>query len=100
MDLIDFIFGQIVLMFYKEEFNDKFTNLIKKIIIKRSKFMSKAFALFTIGLEVYAFSLVIGKLITSITMQFFMFFFTMFIELGMGLQKNFGQKLVYMSSLF
>ena len=34
------------------------------------------------------------KLITSTTMQFFMFFFIMFIELGMGLQKNFGQKLV------
>ena len=34
------------------------------------------------------------KLITSTTMQFCMFFFTMFIELGIGLQKNFGQKLV------
>ena len=56
--------------------------------------MSKAFALFTTDLEVYAFYLVIGKLITSIIIQFFMFFFTMFIELGMGLQKNFGQKLV------
>ena len=32
MNLIDFIFGQIVLMIYKEEFNDKFINLIKKII--------------------------------------------------------------------
>ena len=32
MDLIDFIFNQIVLMLYKEEFNDKFINLIEKII--------------------------------------------------------------------
>ena len=48
--------------------------------------MSKVFALFTTGLEVYAFYLVIGKLITSITMQFFMFFFTMFIELGVELK--------------
>ena len=55
MNLIDFIFGQIVLMFFKEEFNDKFTNLIKKIIIKRRKFMSKGFALCTTDLEVYAF---------------------------------------------
>ena len=31
-DLIDFIFEQIVLMLYKEEFNDKFINLIEKII--------------------------------------------------------------------
>ena len=75
-------------MFFKEEFNDKFTNLIKKIIIKRRKFMSKAFALFTTDLEVYAFYLVIGKLITSITMQFFMFFFTMFIELGVELKRT------------
>ena len=59
MNLIDFIFGQIVLMLYKEEFNDKFTNLIEKLFIKRRKFMSKAFALFTTGLDVYAFYLVI-----------------------------------------
>ena len=32
MDLIDFIFNQIVLILYKEEFNDKFTNLIEKNI--------------------------------------------------------------------
>ena len=32
MNLIDFIFVQIVLMLYKEEFNDKFINLIEKII--------------------------------------------------------------------
>ena len=32
IDLIDLIFGQIVLMLYKEEFNDKFINLIEKII--------------------------------------------------------------------
>ena len=32
MDLIDFIFDQIVLMLNKEEFNDKFINLIEKII--------------------------------------------------------------------
>lgn len=32
MDLIDFVFDQIVLMLYKEEFNDKFINLIEKII--------------------------------------------------------------------
>ena len=50
--------------------------------------MSKAFALFTTGLEVYAFYLVIEKLITSITMQFFMFFFIMFIELSMGLKRT------------
>ena len=50
--------------------------------------MSKAFALFTTDLEVYAFYLVIGKLITSITMQFFMFFFTMFIELGVELKRT------------
>lgn len=50
--------------------------------------MSKGFALFTTGLEVYAFYLVIRKLITSITMQFFMFFFTMFIELGVELKRT------------
>ena len=50
--------------------------------------MSKAFALCTTDLEVYAFYLVIGKLITSITMQFFMFFFTMFIELSVELKKT------------
>ena len=32
MDLIDFVFDQIVLMLYKEEFNDKFINLIEKNI--------------------------------------------------------------------
>ena len=32
MDLIDFIFDQIVLMLYKEEFNDKFINFIENII--------------------------------------------------------------------
>ena len=32
MNLIDFIFGQIVLMFYKEEFNHKFINFIENII--------------------------------------------------------------------
>ena len=32
MDLINFIFDQIVLMLNKEEFNDKFINLIEKII--------------------------------------------------------------------
>ena len=100
MNLIDFIFVQIVLMLYKEEFNDKFTNLIKKIIIKRRKFMSKAFALFTTGLEVYAFYLVIGKLITSITMQFFMFFFTMFIELGVELKELWSKTSVYVHSFF
>ena len=55
--------------------------------------MSKVFALCTTDLEVYAFYLVTGKLITSITINF-MFFFIIFIELGIGLQKNFGQKIV------
>ena len=55
MNLIDFIFGQIVLILYKEEFNDKFINLIEKLFIKRRNFMSKAFALCTTLLEVYAF---------------------------------------------
>ena len=32
MDLIDFVFDQIVLMLDKEEFNDNFINLIEKII--------------------------------------------------------------------
>ena len=32
MDLIDFIFDQNVLMLNKKEFNDKFFNLIEKII--------------------------------------------------------------------
>lgn len=50
--------------------------------------MSDVFDLCTTGLEVYAFYLVIGKLITSITMQFFMFFFTMFIELGVELKRT------------
>ena len=44
--------------------------LLKKLFIKRRKFISKAFALFTTGLEVYAFYLVIGKLSTSITIKF------------------------------
>ncbi|MDD7591675.1 MAG: hypothetical protein PUJ92_01585, partial [Bacilli bacterium] len=56
--------------------------------IKRRKFMSDVFDLCTTGLEVYAFYLVIGKLITSITMQFFMFFFIMFIELGVELKRT------------
>ncbi len=50
--------------------------------------MSKGFALCTTGLEVYAAYLVRGKLITSITMQFIMFFFTMFIELGVELKRT------------
>lgn len=50
--------------------------------------MSDVFALCTTDLEVYAFYLVIGKLITSITMQFFMFFFIMFIELGVELKRT------------
>ena len=32
MDLIDFVFDQIVLMLYKEEFNDKYINFIENII--------------------------------------------------------------------
>ena len=60
--------------------------------------MSKAFALFTTGLEVYAFYLIIGKLITSITMQFFMFFFTMFIELGVELKELWSKTSVYVHS--
>ena len=50
--------------------------------------MSDVFSLCTTDLEVYAFYLVIGKLITSITMQFFMFFFIMFIELGVELKRT------------
>lgn len=50
--------------------------------------MSDVFALCTTDLEVYAFYLVIGKLITSITMHFFMFFFIMFIELGVELKRT------------
>ena len=61
---------------------------LEKLFIKRRKFMSKGFALCTTDLEVYAFYLVIGKLITSITMQFFMFFFIMFIELGVELKRT------------
>ena len=100
MDLIDFIFDQIVLILYKEKFNDKLLIWLKKLFIKRRKFISKAFALFTTGLEVYAFYLVIGKLITSITMQFFMFFFTMFIELGVELKKLWSKTSVYVHSFF
>lgn len=48
--------------------------------------MSDVFALCTTDLEVYAFYLVIGKLITSITINF-MFFFIMFIELGVELKR-------------
>ena len=55
MNLIDFVFNQIIMMLYKEVFNDKFINLIEKLFIKRRKFMSRAFALCTTGLEVYAF---------------------------------------------
>ena len=50
--------------------------------------MSELFDLCTTDLEVYSFYLGVGKLITSITMQFFMFFFTMFIELGVELKKT------------
>ena len=32
MDLIDFVFNQIIMMLHKEKFNDKFINLIEKII--------------------------------------------------------------------
>ena len=50
--------------------------------------MSKVFDLCTTDLEVYSFYLGIGKLITSITMQFFMLFFTIFIELGVELKRT------------
>ena len=62
--------------------------LLKILFNKKKKFMSDVFALCTTDLEVYAFYLVIGKLITSITMQFFMFFFIMFIELGVELKRT------------
>ena len=61
--------------------------------------MSKAFALFTTGLEVYAFYLVIGKLITSITIKFYVLLYYIY-RIMRGIKKNFGQKLVYMSTLF
>ena len=32
MNLIDFVFNQIIMMLHKEKFNDKFINLIEKII--------------------------------------------------------------------
>ena len=57
--------------------------------------MSRAFALCTTDLEVYSFYLGIGKLITSITIKFYVLLYYIYrIRNGMGLQKNFGQKLV------
>lgn len=62
--------------------------------------MSKVFTLFTTGLEVYAFYFVIGKLITSITHAIFYVLLYYVYRIRRGIKKNFGQKLVYMSTLF
>ena len=62
--------------------------------------MSELFDLCTTDLEVYSFYLGVGKLITSITMQFFMFFFTMFIELGVELKKLWSKTSVNVISFF
>lgn len=49
--------------------------------------MSKAFALFTTGLEVYAFYLVIGKLITSITIKFYVLLYYVY-RIRRGIKKT------------
>ena len=88
MDLIDFVFIKLFWCFIKKYLMTILLIWLKKLFIKRRKFMSKGFALCITGLEIYAFYLVIGKLITSITMQFFMFFYTMLIELGVELKRT------------
>ena len=55
--------------------------------------MSKVFALCTTDLEVYAFYLVIGKLITSITIKFYVLLYYVY-RIRRGIKKNLGQKLV------
>lgn len=70
MDLIDFVFIKLFGCFIKKNLMINLLILLKKLFIKRREFMSKAFALFTTGLEVYSFYLEIGKLITSITIKF------------------------------
>ena len=62
--------------------------------------MSKSIWLMHNSLEVYAFYLGIGKLITSITMQIFCVLLYYVYRIRRGIKKNFGQKLVYMSTLF
>ena len=59
MDLIDFVFIKLFWCFIKKYLMTILLIWLKKLFIKRRKFMSKAFALFTTGLEVYAFYLVI-----------------------------------------
>lgn len=55
--------------------------------------MSDVFALCTTDLEVYAFYLVIGKLITSITIKFYVLLYYVY-RIRRGIKKNFSQKLV------
>ena len=53
--------------------------------------MSKAFALFTTGLEVYAFYLGIGKLITSITIKFYVLLYYIY-RIRNGITKELWSK--------
>ena len=62
--------------------------LLKILFNKKKEIYVKSNWLMHNSLEVYAFYLRTEKLITSITMQFFMFFFTMFIELGVELKRT------------
>ena len=53
--------------------------------------MSGAFALCTTGLEVYAFYLVIGKLITSITIKFYVLLYYIY-RISNGITKELWSK--------
>ena len=53
--------------------------------------MLRVFALFTTGLEVYAFYLVIGKLITSITIKFYVLLYYIY-RISNGITKELWSK--------
>ena len=100
MDLIEFVFIKLFWCFIKKNLKTNLLILLKILFNKKKEIYVKSICLIHNRLRSLCILFSNRKLITSITMQFFMFFFTMFIELGIGLQKNFGQKLVYMSTLF
>ena len=88
IDLIDFVFIKLFWCLIKKNLMTNILILLKILFNKKKEIYVKSNWLMHNSLEVYAFYLGIGKLITSITMQFFMFFFTMFIELGVELKRT------------
>ena len=87
MNLIDFVFNQIIMMLYKENLMTNLLILLKILFNKKKEIYVKSICLMHNRLRSLCILFSNRKLITSITMQFFMFFFTMFIELGMELKE-------------